>query len=103
MKSNEGARPKWASWTGPVALLAATGVAGLWMWPTRGTDGAQWPALSLLAVAATLSVVWLFRVRAARRLSAALDSYARRELARGRRRAAPRASNSKPGLSRSAV
>jgi hypothetical protein len=45
-------------------------------------------ASAILALAATLGFVWLVRARAARRLQAALDIYADREMARipGRQR-----------------
>ena len=86
MKSNEAAQPKWTSWAGPVALLAATGAAGLWLWYTHGAYVPLGAAVGLLALTAALGVVWLYRVRAARRLFAALDAYAEKESARAERR-----------------
>jgi hypothetical protein len=86
MTTNEGAPAKWASWAGPVTLLAVDGAAGLWMWQTRGTFVPLWSAVVLLATAAVLGAAWLYRVRASRRLSAALNAYAEQELARARRR-----------------
>jgi hypothetical protein len=85
MRRNEGSHPKPASWAGPVVLLAAAGAAGLWLWQTHGADVPRWPAAGLLALAA-LGVVWLYRIRAARRLFAALDAYAEKEVARAERR-----------------
>jgi hypothetical protein len=41
---------------------------------------------ALVSVSVVLGAVWVSRDRAARRLDAALDVYARRELARARRR-----------------
>ena len=82
MKSNGDTHPTWVSWAGPVALLVATGTAAAWLWQTQGLHVPFQPAVSLLALMATLGVVWLFRVRAAHRLFAALDAYAEQELAR---------------------
>jgi hypothetical protein len=85
MKRDEGGRPKPASRAWPVGLLAAAGAAGLWLWQTPGTDVPVWPAVGLLAPTAALGVVWLSRIRAARRLFAALDAYAEKEVARAER------------------
>jgi len=82
MKNNEDTHPKSASWAGPAALLAVAGAAGLWLWQTQGA----YVPLGLLALTAVLGAVWLYRVRAARRLFAALDAYAEKEVARARRR-----------------
>jgi hypothetical protein len=48
--------------------------------------------LSAVAVVLTaiLSIVWVWRVRAARRFTAAVDAHAEREIARQRRRNGPR-------------
>jgi hypothetical protein len=86
MKRNEGTRSKSASWAGPVGLLAVAGAAGLWLWQAHGANVPLGPAVGLLALTVVLGVVWLYRVRAARRLFAALDAYAERELARAERR-----------------
>jgi hypothetical protein len=59
MKSKEGTHPKSASWAGPVALLAAAGAAGLWLWQTHGAYVPLWPAAGLLELTAALGVVWL--------------------------------------------
>jgi hypothetical protein len=85
MKDNEGARARWTSWAGPGGLLAAAGAAGLWLWQTDGAFVPLWCGAGALALAA-LGVAWFGRVRAARRLFAALDAYAGRELARAARR-----------------
>jgi hypothetical protein len=42
-----------------------------------------------VALTAILGIVWLSRVRAARRFNAALDAYAEREIERERRRNGP--------------
>jgi hypothetical protein len=86
MKSNEVAYPKWASWAGPVALLAAAGTAGLGLWLTHGAFVPLGLAVGLLVLTAALSVVWLYRVRTARHLFAVWDAYAEKELARAERR-----------------
>jgi hypothetical protein len=78
----------WLAGCCAVVVLGA-GVAGeLWLRPSAGS---VWPALlpaAFLAVAAVLGIVWLTRVRAARRWNAAVDAYADREIARARRRQA---------------
>ena len=84
MKSNEDNHRKGSSWLGPVALLAAAGAAGLWLWQTQGAYVPTGPAVALLALTAALGLAWLYRVRAARRLFAALDAYAEREGARAK-------------------
>jgi hypothetical protein len=86
MKNHEGAHPKSVSWAGPVALLGATGAAALRLWQAHGADARLWPAVALLALTAALGLVWLHRVRGARRFFAMLDAYTERELAH----AAPR-------------
>src|SRR5262249_11404134 len=86
MKSNKGTRPGLAAWIGPVALLAASGAAGLWLWLTQAEYVPLGPAVVLLALAAVFGVVWLYRVRAESRFFAALDAYAEKELARAERR-----------------
>jgi hypothetical protein len=86
MKSNAGVLPRVASWAGPVGLLTAAGAVGLGLWQAGGTPLLLWPAVGLLVLMAVLGVVWLSRVRSARRLFAALDAYAERESARAERR-----------------
>jgi hypothetical protein len=86
MNSIEGAHPKWGLWVGPVALLVAAGVAGLWLWLTQAAYVPLWPALGLVAMTAALAVAWLSRVRGANRRFAALNAYAERQLAGTRRR-----------------
>jgi hypothetical protein len=82
MKSIEGAYPKRVSWAWTVGLLAAAAAAGLALWQTHGGYEPPRPEVGLLALLAALGGVWLYRARAARRLFAALDVYAERELAR---------------------
>jgi hypothetical protein len=86
VKSNKDSHPKATSWAWPVGLLAAAGVAGLWLWQTHDTYMSLGPAVGLLAPTAALGAVWLYRIRAARRLFAALDAYAEKEVARAERR-----------------
>src|SRR5262245_6175000 len=86
MKSNEGAHPRSASWAWPVGLLAAAGAVGLWLGQADAVDVLLPAAVALLALAAALGVGWLYRARKARRLLAALDAYAEKEVARAERR-----------------
>ena len=86
MKSNEGSQLKWASWAAAVGLLAAAGAMGLWSGQTHGAYVPLGAAVGLLALTAALGIFWLYRLRSARRLFAALDAYAERELARAERR-----------------
>lgn len=69
MKNHEGAHSKSVSWAGPVALLGATGAAALGLWQAHDGDARLWPAVGLLALTAALGLVWLHRVRGARRFS----------------------------------
>ena len=103
MKSNEIVYPKKASWSGPIALLAAAGAAGLWLWRTHGAYVPLGPTVGLLALTAALGVVWLYRVRAARHLFAAWDAYAKKELARAERRPPTPSLHSNRSFSRSLV
>src|SRR5262245_24621619 len=86
MKSNESAYPKSASWARPAGLLAVAGVAGVWLGQTHDSYVLLGLAIGLVALTAALGVVWLYRVRAARRLFAALDAYAEKEATRAGRR-----------------
>ena len=103
MKSNEGTHPKSASWAGPVGLLAAAGAATTWLWQTHGGYGPLGLVVGLLALGAALGVVWLYRIRAARRLYAAWDAYAEKELARAERRTPMPFATRNPALARSNV
>jgi hypothetical protein len=69
------------------AVLAVGWLGLLWWQPA-----ASWQALLaafVLALAAILGSAWLFRARARRRLRAAVDAYAEREIARTRVRKTP--------------
>ncbi len=70
------------------ALSAAlsVGLVGPWFRPT-GASG--WQALLAAAAVALISLLWLHRARFARQWKAALEAYAAREIARGRRGNAP--------------
>jgi membrane protein implicated in regulation of membrane protease activity len=82
---------------GPIAFsvsvaLAAGWLGVLWWHPETGRN---WQALLLAAVLVGLSIlgwVWQFRIRAARRLRAAVDAYAEREISQARRRQSRRPS-----------
>src|SRR5205823_4505008 len=103
MKSNTRARPRSASWAGPLALLAVAGAAELGLCWLPATPVPRWPGAGLLALAAVLGLVWLYRVRAARRLFAVLDAYAERELARAKPRGRTPSVIAATALSRSSV
>ena len=103
MKSNEVVYPRWASWAGPAALLAAAGAAGLGLWLTHGAYVPLGPAVGLLMLTAVLGVVWLYRVRAARHHFAVWDAYAEKELARAERRPPTSSLHSNRRFSRSLV
>ena len=85
MQRGADALPKGTSWAGPVVLLAAAGTAGLGLWATHRAGVPFWSPIGLLALTAVVGVVWLTRVRAARRLFMAVDAYAEQELARAKR------------------
>jgi hypothetical protein len=71
-----------------VAALAAALAAGVW-WGVVDDRAWQAPlAAAGLAFTAVLGLVWLSRTRAVRRLRAAADAFAEREIARERRRKA---------------
>jgi len=81
---------KAGSLLGPVALLSSSAATGLWL--TFARDGGQMLlSAALLALTASLGTVWLVRARAVRRLNAAVEAYAERELARAQRRRVARA------------
>jgi Flp pilus assembly protein TadB len=102
MKSNEVVYWKWASWTASVAL-AAVGTAGLGLWMVQGASLPLRTVGGLATLTAALCLVWLYRIRAARRLSATLDAYAERELARTQRRLAGSHRKSKHAFSQGPV
>src|SRR5438552_5591071 len=71
-------------------VLGAGIVGGLWLQPV---DGRGWPALAaagVVALMAILGIAWQLRARAARRLEAAMDAFADRQIAWVRQRKAPR-------------
>ena len=103
MKSNEIVYSKWASRAGPVALLAAAGAAGVWMWQTQGASAPLRSAVGLAALAAVFAAVWLYRLRAARRLFTVLNAYAEQELDRAQRRTPTSFRKSNRRFSRSSV
>jgi hypothetical protein len=63
--------------------------AGLWLLLAHGQGWQVLLPAAVVALAAIIGMAWQSRARAADRLHAALDAYARRELARARRRQAP--------------
>jgi hypothetical protein len=80
------------------------GWLGVLWWQPAATWQALLTAL-VLALAAILGSVWLFRARGRRRLRAAVDAYAEREIARTRSGKTPqrvrRSSPWTPGLGKS--
>jgi hypothetical protein len=81
MQNRSPGRPKNGSLIGPAALLGSGGAAGLW-WALAPTTVPALLAAAVLALTAVPGTVWLARARTARRLNAAADAYATRELAR---------------------
>jgi hypothetical protein len=87
---------------GPAAFLGFGGASGLWLGLAQG--GVQVAlAATVLALTAVLGAVWLVRDRAARRLNAAADAYAEREIARERRLHRPHALRRRGGKRNGAV
>jgi Flp pilus assembly protein TadB len=90
-EAHPGRRPwslVWPALSCAVVVLAAVWLGLLWWRPAT-----TWQELSVAAVlllAALLGSVWQFRARARRRLRAAVDAYAEREIARSRRDREPR-------------
>jgi hypothetical protein len=71
----------------PAVFLGAAVATGLWLWLAQG-ERVQ-VLLACAALAAALTVVGLLRARAARRLHAALDAYADREIVQARLKHTP--------------
>src|SRR5436305_2954471 len=71
----------------PVTFLAAL---GLWLWLAYAEGVAVLLGAPACVLTATLGSIWLSRARAARRLGAAVDAHAEREIDRERRRNRPR-------------
>jgi hypothetical protein len=70
----------------PITLLTALGI---WLWAAHTDKLAVLVGAGALVCTAILGIVWLSRVRAARRFSAVMDAYAEREIDRERRRDGP--------------
>jgi hypothetical protein len=103
MKSNKIANSMWTSWAWPATLLAAAGTAGLWLWLTHGAYVPIRSAVGLVALTGVVGAVWLYRIRAARRLFAALDAYAEQELDRVEHRPPTSSRKSSESLTRSSA
>lgn len=101
MKSNIVAYRKWASWIGLVALLAAGGTAGLWLWQSHGASMPLRLAVGLIVLMTVCGAIWFYRLRSDRRLFAALDAYAEKELDRAERRPSRIAGKSNHSFTRS--
>jgi hypothetical protein len=86
MENNRIGRRTPSSLLWPVTFL---GAVGLWFWLAHGDGVAVLLGAAALVLTAILGIVWLSRARAARRLNAALDAYAEREINRERRRHGP--------------
>jgi hypothetical protein len=77
-------------------VLGVAWLGLLWWRPAAGWQ--EWLAAAVLVLAALLGGVWQLRARALRRLRAAVDAYAEREIARDRRVRGPhRLRTSAPG------
>jgi hypothetical protein len=86
MKNNWFGRRTPRSLVWPAMFL---GAGGLWFCLAQG-GGVTGPlGAAALVLTALLGIGWLSRVRASRRLNAALDAYAEREIDRERRRKGP--------------
>jgi hypothetical protein len=68
------------------AFVGFAGAAGLWLALAQDRVQGLWAA-AVLAVTVVVGTIWLARDRAARRLNAAMNAYAERELGRVRRAA----------------
>jgi hypothetical protein len=88
MNDNSHGRRRGLVWLG--FLIASAAATGLWLEFT-GDRVQIWIASSLLAGAAFLTGVWLVQERSFRRLRAAVEAYADREIAQSQRRKASRA------------
>jgi len=86
MKTNDNANPKPASMQGPMSQWVVAGAAGAGLWQTQSAYLPLWAAIGAIALMAVVAVVWLYRIRAARRFFSALDAYAVRESARAEER-----------------
>jgi len=84
MTNNGNGRRKYRSLALFAALLGAAAVVGPWLWLAPGVSVPALLGSAVIALTAVFAIVWLFRLRAARRLIAALDAYAEREIARAR-------------------
>jgi hypothetical protein len=71
------------------AALVAVAAGVLWLGPAHGRGWQLLLPAALLVLPAVVGIAWQVRARAATRLETALDAYAAREIARGRRRPAP--------------
>jgi hypothetical protein len=65
------------------------GSVGSEFWPEGRDSLAVLPHAAALVLTAFLGVVWLYRVRAARRFKAVVEAYAEREIGRQRRGQGP--------------
>jgi hypothetical protein len=65
------------------------GAVGLWLWLARRDSVPGLMGAAALIVTVVLGIGWLSRARSARRLLAALDAYAEREIDRERQRNGP--------------
>jgi hypothetical protein len=88
MNDNSNSRRRGLSLVWPAILLGTVGASGLWFWLALGDPAQVFLASALMALTAMLTLVWLSRLRATRRLHATLDAYADREIMRAKRRQA---------------
>ncbi len=70
--------------------FVGTGAVSVWAWLADSISAQVMVAAAVLILAAVFGILWQSRARAARRLRAALDAFAEREMARARRRNPPK-------------
>jgi hypothetical protein len=68
--------------------VPSLGAVGFWLYPAHGDNVAVLLGTAALGLTAVFGIGWVVRARARRRLNAALDAYAMREIDRERRRTA---------------
>jgi hypothetical protein len=95
MMNNPAAHPRspslpWLAVSYGAAALVAASCGILWLLSAAGPASQLLLAAAILTPLAVLGFVWLIRLRSTRRLSAILDIYAEREIARSRRLPAQR-------------
>jgi len=82
----------WKARSTPTSLawpVTLHGIAVLWVWPLNEQGMEVLLGAVALVLTTILGIVWLVHTRTARRIHAALNAYAEREIERERRRNRP--------------